>query len=430
MKLTAKQLIYFEFIYSLFLMQWMTKFGISNVKVLIPDLINILVILKFREVFWETCCEWRVRRITGTVFLFLFITFFGSIFGDMTTGGIKSIILAIWDMRIIVRPFIFFALSVAFFEKEDLDRIFSLLYKLQFVNVALSLFQYYVQGYWMDVNGGIFSTVQGCNKYSNVFCCIMIAWVLARFVKGKCKVSEVILTLLCSVVIAIFAELKFLFIEMIIIVLLCILFSGGGKKTLNMVIIGTLIIWFGGYLLMTLFPSSFEILTDSELFMWYAKDMSYSNTAVSINRLSGIDIIDQHMFGNSLIRKLLGYGWGAIGQIPFLGLYSPIAVQYQSLNFIVFTYSWIYAEVGIVGLFLFYLILVTIMLSINRSYEEQTQQDEYAILSKVTLLLTIVLSIYDGSWITEGPTFLCFFAIASAFISSRGAENDYNLENV
>lgn len=424
MRLKAKQLVCFELIYALFIMQWLTYFGISNIKVLIPDAINLFLLVVFGKKLWNNACDCSFRKITGITFLFLFITFTTSILGEMFSGGIKNVILAFWDIRIIIRPIFFFLCVYTFLTKEDLDRIFSILYKLQFLNVALSLFQYYIQGYWMDVNGGIFAPVQGCNKYSNVFCCIMLMWTLARFIRGTGKLYQVIITFACTIIVAIYSELKFLFIEMIAIALLSIFFSGSGKKTIRLLIVGALISYFGLYLLSVLFPESFEILTNSDLFMWYAKDMSYSNTAVSVNRLSGFEIVNQYMFDNDFLKRLFGFGWGATGQIPFLGIYSTVSLMFSSLNYIAFTYSWLYVEVGIVGLTLFYILLVTIMLCIRKNMPTKKDTSGYGVFSKTAVILTIILTIYDSSWVTEGTTFLCTFCMASGLVASKGTNYD------
>ena len=425
MSIRAKHLIYFELFYCLFAMQWLTYFGVSNIKVLVPDIINIILLFSFKDQLKVVISEIYLKPIVTALAVFAFASIFASTFGNTFTTGWQGLLLAIWDIRIIFRPYLFIVFCVMLLDESDVNKILEIFYKLQFVNVIMSLYQYYVQGYWMDNNGGIFSVVQGCNKYSNVFCCVMLFWVMARYMQQKSRISQVVLTTVCSVVIAIYAELKFLFIEMILIVILCVIFSGRSSKKIRTILIGIVITYFGLYILSDLFPSSFEILTDSELLIWYSKDMSYSNTEISVNRLSGFEVLDTYVFNGSFVRKMFGNGWGATGQIPLLGLYSSIILEYSSLNYIVFTYSWIYAELGMTGIICFYSTMVVYLLTLSKNYEDN---NGFITISKIAVIVIIVLTIYDSSWVTEGTTFLCAFAMSAGLITIKEQAYGYNIE--
>jgi hypothetical protein len=285
--------------------------------------------------------------------------------------------------------------------------------------VALTLFQYYVQGYYGDHNGGIFAPVQACNKYSNVFCSVLLIWVMIQYLKGNVKIQKVVLTCICAVIVAIYAELKFLFIEMIIIIALVVIVCGRSNKTVRGVLIGGIVAYVGLYTLSALFPSSFQFLTDSDLFIWYARDMSYSNTAVSVNRLSGFDIINKYIFGNSVARKVFGYGLGATGQISLLHLYSNILTEYYSLYYQTFTYSWIYVELGIAGIVFFYSSILSSLIPLSKACKKMMDSNGLIAISKTAVVMTLILTIYDSSWMTEGPTFLCAFAMAVGFVTIK-----------
>lgn len=423
MRISAKQLLCFELVFTVFMMQWMTYVGISNIKVLVPDVINIIIIIIGYKTLIKNLSDKPVKPAALAIMVFWCVTFLGSILGEMFSDGLKGIVLAMWDMRTFMRPFLYMLLCYSYLEKKDLDKIFEIAYKLQFVNILFSLYQYYVDHIWMDQNGGMFAPVQGCNSYSNVYCCLMMAWVLARYIRGKVKITRVVLTFGCCVLVAIYSELKFLFIELVVITLLSILFSGG-KKIFRVLIMGVLILYFGMYLLMTLFPESFQFLTDSELFMWYARDMSYSQTEVSVNRLSGFDIINEYMFDNDFLRKLFGFGWGATGRIPFIGLYAPAALAYKSLSYNTFTYTWVYAELGVVGLLLLYSVFTVLFISVVRSCPAKSDAEGYGILSKTMIVMTIVLMVYDHCLIMEGPGFMCALGMVAVLIAQKGCSND------
>ena len=102
--------------------------------------------------------------------------------------------------------------------------------------------------------------------------------------------------------------------------------------------------------------------------------------------------------------------------------------MFSSLNYIAFTYSWLYVEVGIVGLTLFYILLVTIMLCIRKNMPTKKDTSGYSVFSKMAVILTIILTIYDSSWVTEGTTFLCAFCMVSGLIASKGINYDIKQE--
>ncbi len=415
-KIRAKDIVIIQIIYCLFGIQWLEFFGVSNIKVLVSDALNILLFLMVVRSGSILSCHMRLaRKSYNTTLLWILSIVIGLIFGVSLYNGASGIILAIWDLRLFIRPLLLLAFCIIFLDVSDIEFFYKLFYKLQYLNIVLTLFQYYVQGYYMDSNGGIFAPVQGCNKYSNLFCCLMLAWSIARYLKNKETLPRLIVCFGDLVVVALFAELKILFIEMPIIILLVLVLSGRTKKKWSMIFVSIVAILIGFLIFSRLFPESFQFVTDSELFMWYAYDMSYSNTAVSVNRLSGFDIINQYIIGASFWVKLLGYGVGAGGKIPFMNIESDLYSQYSSLHYEQFTYAWMYIEIGYIGLALFFLIFVMMFFDLKHS----NMKDEYNILSRLFCVMVIFFCFYDACWITEGTGFLQTLVLSFGFISLK-----------
>ncbi len=420
LRIKADKLIIFQIIYCLIIIPWLSYFGVSNIKVIVSDVVNLMLLLPLLHN--KTMFRSRIRYVYSTylwVILFaatVVVSFF--VVNLIPANLVQSAVLAIWNFRILFRPFLFMVLCVFYLNKKVVHSMFELFYKLQFVNIVLTLFQYYVQGYWMDRNGGIFAPLQGCNKYSNVFCLVITAWVLLEYLNRKVKLHKLVVTFAHLFIVAIYAELKILFVEVIILVAISVLLSGKGSRKIAMLCYGTIASVIGLVTLASIFPSSFQFLADIESFMWYAKDMSYSNTEVSVNRLSGFEIINNYMFQDSILHKLFGFGVGMTGSIPFAGIYSNISLKYSTLFYQVFTYSWIFADNGYVGILLYFITLLSIFLSIQKIRKFHFDSN-FLIFSQVLSILTAFLAFYDASWVTEGTTFLLAFGLSIGFVAYK-----------
>ncbi len=423
-RIKAEKLIVFQIIYCLFLIPWLSYFGVSNIKVIVSDAVNALLLISLlqdRSIFRE-----RIRYLYST---FLWVLAFAAvviagffIINPLSAMDVKNLVLAFWNFRLLFRPFLFMGLCVFYLNKDTVRSLMEVLYKLQFVNIFLTLFQYYVQGYWMDHNGGIFAPMQGCNKYSNVFCLVVTAWVLLEYLNKRAPLHKLVLSFVHLFVVAIYAELKILFVEEILLIAFAVLLSRRGSRRITMVCYGAIAGVVGLVILARLFPTSYQFLTDIDLFMWYTTEMDYSHTAVSVNRLSGFEIINQYMFGDSILNRIFGFGVGMSGSVPFLGIYSAVSRQYATLYYQTFLYSWIYADNGYSGVILYFLCILSIFFSIRTIRKRGTDSSLLAF-SQIFSGFVLFLSFYDASWVTEGTTFLMAFCLAAGFVEYKEFDN-------
>ena len=53
---------------------------------------------------------------------------------------------------------------------------------------------------------------------------------------------------------------------------------------------------------------------------------------------------------------------------------------------------------------------------------------KFITISKIAVIVIIVLTIYDSSWVTEGTTFLCAFAMSAGLITIKEQADGYNIQ--
>ena len=139
--------------------------------------------------------------------------------------------------EIFFRGFIFFVACIRFLDEKDTKKIFDILFKLQIVNIILSLFQYFIQGYNQDNLGGIFGTQSGCNGYTNIFFVILLSYYVAAYMTKKEPVWKVAVVAVSTMLLAGLAELKIFYFEFALIILLCVIFVKPSFKTILIALI-------------------------------------------------------------------------------------------------------------------------------------------------------------------------------------------------
>lgn len=331
----------------------------------------------------------------------------------------QPLYLYLWGFRCIFRFFIFFVSCITFLHKKDILNIIKLSGVLFAFNFVLCIFQFYVQGYRVDVLGGMYGTIMGCNGGLNIFLTQMCIFAVVAYLYKKVSFLKMDLFLGISLYIAALSELKAVFLEIIIIVLLAILLSKPSRKTLftiSIVGIGSVTAY---ALLIQLYPH-FEDFLSMDSLMDYTVNKSYG-TEHGVNRLTGFAIIYAKFFDTNLLR-LFGIGMGNADFSSFFQ--SEFYMRYKSLNYSWFYGTWLYLENGILGLVAmigFYISIVIKSLKIKKIVRE----DKYLVLiSIISAVMALMHIVYNGALRMDYAYFYMFW-LSIAFVIWK----DWKLEN-
>ena len=243
----------------------------------------------------------RIKKTSYNMWIFAFVL--STIISFCING--YSLFLYLWGARNIFRFFIFFSACIVFLKREDIDKIFSMLEVMFFLNVGLALFQRWILHYIGDASSGFYSlgNMSGGNGSINVLMCIVIAIQISKYLTREKKLIHILIYVLAASVVASSIELKIFFIEILVLIIFTVASQGASEKGLVLAIVGLIFINYGTALLEIIYPEWEGIFNIQELLL---NSQTYG-TDDKIGRLSGMSYMLEN-FLNTPIHKLFGIG--------------------------------------------------------------------------------------------------------------------------
>ena len=226
LKLNNKSLVYMQ-IFFVMVMLWLRDvLHFPSAITYVTD--AIMVLLVFFYLFKKSKLK-ILKDVSPQYIIVVLIVLF------MLLGAVINCVrplLMIWSLRNNLRFFLFFFLCVDLLDQFDVDAIIKFFKCFFGANFLMCTIQYFAFGLSADYLGGFFGTTRGCNGYLNVFLCVICAISIADFIAGKSGLGLLLLYLGASLYIAIIAELKVFYIELIIMVAFVIVMSKPSVKTI------------------------------------------------------------------------------------------------------------------------------------------------------------------------------------------------------
>lgn len=270
-----------------------------------------------------------------------------------------------WEALSFGRLFVWMYLFRVYWKLNDLTRVMNLLYRVQFLNAAMVMAQYFILHLRRDNIGGMFGVIAGCNAPLNMYLCIVCVWGLSGYLSKKVKFGSLITTLFSALLIAMAAELKVFFVELAILIPLGILYCRFSRKTVAAAVAITCIMVMGIQLLGQYDPTSFNIITNPEELLGYA-DMRGSGYGVS--RVNVFSQLTDLFFNGDSAKQLFGMGFGSASQSSIALFTSDFYYANATLNYHYLVTAMLYLQVGYVGTLLYFMpfILLACTLMLKR----------------------------------------------------------------
>ena len=198
----------------------------------------------------------------------------------------------LWGFRNNFRFYIAFFAFAAFLRSSDIDGLFRVMGKVFWLNVFISLFQFFAQGLQQDVLGGIFGVETGVNGYSNIFYVVVLTSSLILCFEKQEPLKSCVLKCGAALVVAALTELKFFFVEFALILALTSLYTKFTWRKLIMILGGAVGLVVCTALLMEIFPGfkgwfSFDRMLETAI-----SDKGYTSSG-DLNRLNSIPRINE-----------------------------------------------------------------------------------------------------------------------------------------
>ncbi len=337
----------------------------------------------------------------------------------------QSFLYFFWGYRNSFR-FVFALLAfINFINTEDTERYLYFFDVLFWVNFAVCLVQFYLMGYKQDFLGGLFGVSVGCNVYLNVFLCIVTVKSIIYFLNKKERFASTLLKLFASFFLSALSELKFFYIEFIVILCVVSLITKFTWKKLAIIAVSLCGVVIGVSILIQIFPEYVGKFTIELLYESAASDKGYTSSG-DINRLSAISTISNEMF-YKWYHYFIGFGLGNCDLSSISVFNTPFFESHSEVNYNWFSHAFMYLETGYIGLILFFGLFVLIFLLALRSYKQSYADPNHCQLTMTIAVLCILFSIYNTT-LRADSVYMISFIFALPFIKKQSVANSLSPE--
>lgn len=405
-------IINIQIVFVCFMWMAISMFHLPSVITYVTDILLVLSLF-----FCLKKVSWKIKK-TNYLLLYIIILMIitNTLIGAIVNG--VSPLLYIWGFRNSMRFYLFFVVCTVLLRTKDIYGIIKLLKVFFWINVLVCSYQYFVLHLFGDYIGGIFGTIQGCNGYLNVFLMINWAIILGEYSQKKVSLIKLVVVAITCAYVASIAELKVVYIEMIIMVGVCFLMMKPSLKTLGLIIcliFGSII---GIKILMTVSPESLELIFDVESRTRYLAGNGYTNSG-DLNRFTALSSIHEMFFKDSFVGNLFGFGMGNCDTSSYTFLQSDFFIKYEYLHYRWFSHAWIYLEQGILGILgsISFFVSMIILLIKDKRY---TEMKEWHISVIIISVFSMINLIYNSTLQTEA-SYLLAFICAIPFVSIKEA---------
>lgn len=410
-------LIYLQLIYCCTIEFAISYFHLPSALRYLMDLINICIVLMSIFKMKTTKNFKYVLPIVISVGLFFFITLISYVINA------QPFYLYLWGMRNIFRFYGFFLGCVLFLEKKDIKNIIDIFSVILGVNAIFCTYQYFVQGYRMDYNGGLFGVELGCNANMNIFITQLsiVAILLFQYKKRKFWYTAYVIGI--SLYIAALSELKMFFFELIFALVIAFLLSKPNKRTMGILIVSIGSVFIMAKFFLFLYPN-WQGIFEFDNMMAYSTSVSYGSEEGSLNRMVGV----QYIYNNylkTIPSKLFGIGMGAGDYSSYFS--SSFYDKHSVLNYTWFSHIWMMLENGILGVITYLGIFGVMGYQALKYAKNAIEGKEWYLITAVSAVVCLVYFCYNPSLRVEIAYVLQFY-LAIGFIYAKETNGNYNKE--
>ena len=380
---------------------WAVRYTID-----IAWLFLLVLLLKFnRQVLNANTKQLLLHTIT-----FLLITLVVYLF------HFQSPLYYLWGFRNNFRFFFVTLLFASFLKKANVSEYFELFEKLFWLNAAISFVQY-AMGYKGDHLGGLFGVLNGANGYTNIYFCIMVTHSAVRYMEKKESLANCAAVCVTALLIAALAELKFFFVEFILIFGLSALFTNFSIRKIFAVAGGMAAVMLFATLLEIVFPNFSGFLSIDWFLQAGTTDKGYTSSG-DLNRLNAISQINE-LWLTTWPERLFGLGLGNCDTATYAFLNTPFFEENGYMHYTWLSYAFMYLECGWIGLIFYFDFFVLIYFKAAKIQKRVSGDGvTYCRLARIMAVLCAVISIYNSSLRTEAG-YMAYFVLSIPFVFDR-----------
>lgn len=328
----------------------------------------------------------------------------------------QSLLFYLWGLRNNFRFYVAMFAFALFMDSEDGERYLQLFDKLFWVEILVCLFQYFFLGFRGDFLGGLFGVVSGTNGYLNIFFLIITARSILLYLNKMESTGSCLMKCCAILLVAALAELKFFFVEFCAIVVLAVMITNFSWRKLLITLASLAGVSVAIMLLGVIYPFFKDVFSVEGLWELATSEQGYTFRG-DLNRLTAISGINKRFF-EDLSDQLFGYGLGNCDYSSFDFLCTPFYNNYGWVHYHWFSTSFIYLEMGWIGLVFFFGFFILNYRKIEKLQKEGRGNLIHCQLARIMSLCCILVAIYNSSLRMESG-YIMYFVLALPYMKKR-----------
>ena len=349
----------------------------------------------------------KILKIVGAFFL---LTLVGLIL------EYQSVLYYLWGIRNNARFFVFFAACILFLSATGAQECLRLMDRVFYINLAVTLFQFFAMEKRGDHLGGIFGVETGANGYTNIFLLIVVTWHMLQYLNEREALKSCLTKCVLTLLIAALAELKFLYIEFVVVIIMGMFVTHRFARKLWIALGGLTGAYFGILLMQILFPNFANWFTLQRIWETATSARGYTSSG-DMNRLTAIPMV-WNGFLDTPLRKCFGLGLGNCDTSNFEFLVTPFSVRYTDLHYVFFSSAFMLLETGAAGLMVYLLFFAAIYVYARQRERQKEADPVYCQMACIMAAMSVLLIIYNSSMRTEAA-YMVYFVLALPFINAQ-----------
>lgn len=300
-----------------------------------------------------------------------------------------------------------FTVTVCLLKKETVKKIIRLAECFFWINVVVCTMQFFLLGVSHDNCNGLFGAGK-MNSWTNILICMISVYNISRYMNKTKPLHLVAINIVACLYIAIIAELKAFFFELVIILMIMIFMDRPSWRKLFVCIVGGLAL----SAMLAVFIAFWDdnsVFTVDGLRYYFSEDRSFGYAAQGDwGRVGGIANATEKFFSQGL--NLFGMGLG------YCGFDTPFYDKYGWLHYNWFSYISIFLEQGWVGIVGYIAFFVVNFWALQKRKKQALTADAKTVyeISLIMSALGIFIVFYNSS-VTGYPAFFLYLLVGMSY---------------
>ena len=326
----------------------------------------------------------------------------------------QNILYFIGGFRNVFRFFFFFLLCTIYLTKSDMVGFLKKLDVIFYINATIMLIQYSIFELNQDYLGGIFGTHQGCNGPLNIFFVVVVSYSILSYINKKEQLHSMIIKCGLALGLAGLAELKYFFIEFLIIAVFAFLTTDFSFRKLGLVVFSIVGVIVGISIIDKLFGMGYVFNID-----FIIKDSTSGGYTSSGDLSRGAFIVAiEHLFLPTTGEKIVGLGLGNCDIKTLFADETPFFRRYGSLHYDWFASMHTFIEQGWLGLS-FYIAFFCMVAFLTYRIGKKYKIDRFYVRLTYLYDMLYFLVFFYNQTLRQDIAYLVMFCLAMPFILKK-----------